>query len=102
MKNDLRQHCGAYLWRRLASKVLTTCPPPPIQVRPEFFSVFSLLGVFLALKTDRGRAGGRHQEVAGVCDLGVVAQGLGVVGDQVGALYSIKSRISRINAIKLS
>ena len=81
---------------------MTTRPPPPILIKPDYFSVFGLFGAFSILKTDRGRAGGRRQEVAGVGDLGVVAQGLGVVGDQVGALYSIKSRICRINAIKLS
>ena len=101
MKNGLGKCCGAIKWRRLASKVLTTRPPPPILVRPDFFSVFGLFGAFLALKPDRGRVGGRRQEVDGVGDLGAVAQGLGVVGDQVGALYSIKSRICQINAIKL-
>ena len=87
MKNDLRQHCGAYLWRRLASKVLTIRPPPPILLRSDFFSVFGLLGAFPALKPDRGHAGGRRQEVAGVGRLGAVAQGIGVVGDQVGQMY---------------
>ena len=90
------------MWRRLAPKILTTRPPSPILVRPDFFSAFGLFRAFLALKTDRGLAGGRRQEVDGVGDLGVVAQGLGVVGDQVGALYLIKSRICQINAIKLS
>ena len=87
MKNHLRKLCGAYLWRRLPSKVLTTRPPPPILLRPDFFSVFGFWGAFPALKPDRGRAGGRRQEVAGVDDLGAVAQGLGVVGDQVGHMY---------------